>query len=145
MQGQHHRCLLLPGHIPQHIQQLDFMADVQIRRRLIQDENLRLLANGPGQQNPLPLAIRQRIKGPLGQIQGVYPLHGLPDDFLILRCQLSHQVGIGIATHGHHLGTGHQLWAHPVSEYHRHRLCHLLGRPGGKIIAANGNAAPDEC
>ena len=49
MQGQNHRKLLLQGHFPKDVQKLNFIADIQVGRRLIQYNDLRLLAQCPGQ------------------------------------------------------------------------------------------------
>ena len=57
VQGQNHRKLLLLGHFPQDVQQLNLIADIQIGCRFVQYDDLRLLAQSPGQENPLPLPI----------------------------------------------------------------------------------------
>ena len=49
MQGKNHGDALFPGQLPEDFQQLQLVADVQIGRGLIQDDDFRLLAQSPGQ------------------------------------------------------------------------------------------------
>ena len=130
MQGHDHRNTLLPGHFPENIQQLDLMADIQIGGRLVQDDDLGLLADGPGQHDPLALAVAEGGEVPLLQLQGVDPLQGLTDDALVGLGQFAQGVGVGIAAHRHHFAAGHQFRTDPVGKHHRHLPGHLPGRPG---------------
>ena len=46
------------------------MPNVQKRRWLVQDQDLRLLAQGAGQQDPLALAVADGGEGAVGQVRG---------------------------------------------------------------------------
>ena len=54
------RDALFLRHLPENIQQLDLVADIQKCRGLIQNNHLRLLADSPRQHDPLPLSIADR-------------------------------------------------------------------------------------
>ena len=150
VEGQDHGDALFLGHLPENLQKLDFIADVQVGRGLVQHDGLRLLAQGPGQENSLPLAVGEGGKIPLGQIQRVNPLQGLLHRSLVPGGQAAKEVGIGIPPHGHHLGTGGQLRANPVCQHHRHLLGQLLGLPLPQILlpeehpAGNGLKMPGD-
>ena len=63
MQGHHHSDPLIPGHAPENGEKLQLVPDVQIGGRLVEDDDLRLLTDGPGQQDPLPLAVADSLEG----------------------------------------------------------------------------------
>ena len=123
VEGQEHRQITLLGHLPQDGQQLQLVADVQEGGGLVQHNHLRLLAQGPGQQHPLPLAIADLDKIQRGQFLPVDQSQGLPDFFPVCLCQQTQPPGVGVAAHGHHIPAGHQLRAHPL----RHQDGQLLG------------------
>ena len=129
VQRQDHGNSLFPGHFPQNVQKLNFIADIQISRGLVQHDDLRLLTQCPGQQNPLPLPIGQGREVPLGQVQPVDPLQRLLNCRLVFFCQAPKEVRIGIAAHGNDLRAGGQLRADTVGEHHGHLLCQLLWLP----------------
>ena len=62
VQAHDHRNPSIFRHIAENAEQFDFMADIQKRSRLVQDDDLRLLANCPCEQNPLPLSVADRGK-----------------------------------------------------------------------------------
>ena len=52
-----HGHMLLSYHFLQDREQFQLVTDIQKRGRLIQHNDLRFLADGPGQKDPLPLTI----------------------------------------------------------------------------------------
>ena len=137
MEGHNDRDPLLMGHLPQNIQQLNLMADIQIGGRLVQNNNFRLLTDGPGQHDPLALSVRKGGKVPLSQIQSMDPLHSLGHNLLVPGRQLAHGIGIGVAAHSHHLLAGHQLRVDPVRQHHCHLPGQFPGRPGVDLLTVN--------
>lgn len=67
-----------PHQLLQNVQKLQLSAQVQEGGGLVQDQDFRLLTDGPGQQHPLPLAIADLIEGGVPQFQGADPLQGRP-------------------------------------------------------------------
>ena len=85
------------------------MPNVQKRRWLVQDQDLRLLAQGAGQQDPLALAVADGGEGAVGQVRS-------PDlgQGLVYLCPIGlgedpHAPGVGIPPRRRHVAAGHQL------------------------------------
>ena len=77
--------MLLAHHALEDGQQLQLVADVEKTRRLVEDDELRLLAEGPGKQDALPLAVADGLEGPVGKVERVGLAEALLDDGLVLR------------------------------------------------------------
>ena len=89
--------MLLAHHALEDGQQLQLIADVEKTRRLVEDDELRLLAEGPGKQNALPLAVADGLEGPVGKVERVGLAEALLDDGLVLRAEDAEMAGVGIA------------------------------------------------
>ena len=74
------------------------MADVQMIGGLIQDEHLRSLRHGTGDEHHLPFSAGQPLNAPMGEARHAQLLHGGSHDlFLVLL------VAPGVEAHGHHI------------------------------------------
>ena len=131
------------GQLPKNFQEFHLVSDIQIRRRFIQDNNLRILADGSGKQNALLLSVTQGSEVLSGQLlpmnQGQRLFHLLP----VLLGELANGIGVGIAAHGHQLLAGHQLRMNAVCQHHRQMGCHFLGRPAVHIPVLDVHTSAD--
>ena len=84
MQRHDHRHIPLSDHIFQNRQQFQLMSNIQERSRLIQNNNLRLLTDGSGQQNPLPLTVTDLREIAICQFFRMYQLHSFLHFLMIL-------------------------------------------------------------
>ena len=128
MHGHHDRDPLLPGHPVKDIEQLQLVADVQIGGRLIEEDDLRLLADGAGQEDPLALAVADGVKGPVREVLSVHGLQRLLHLFFVRIGQDAQPPGVGIAAHGRHVPAGHQVCLQAAREHDGHPLCQFLRR-----------------
>ena len=83
MQRHNDRDALFLRHAAQDGEQLQLVANVQEGGRLIEDDDLRLLADGARQKDALALTIADGIEVPLGELQRVNAVHGVIDLFFI--------------------------------------------------------------
>ena len=104
-------------------QQLQLIADVEKTRRLVEDDELRLLAEGPGKQDALPLAVADGLEGPVGKVERVGLAEALLDDGLVLRAEDAEMAGVGIAAGADDVAAGHELGVHAG----RHQDGHAAG------------------
>ena len=114
MQGHHHSQPLLPHQVFQNIQQLQLVVDVQKGGGLIQQDHIRLLAQRPGQQHPLALAVADLGEGQLRQFPGVHLGQGVFNNGPILRPQQAQPSGVGVAAGADNVPAGHQLRVNPL-------------------------------
>jgi len=89
--------LLVPGEALQDGQKLGLALDVKEGRRLVQQDQLRLLAKRAGKQNPLPLAVADGGKRRVGERERVRLRKRLLDDLLIFVPQDAEPPRVGIA------------------------------------------------
>ena len=144
MEGHDDGDALLLGHGTQQRQQLQLVGHVQEGGGLVQHDELRLLADGPGQQNPLALAVGNGGEVPVRQVGGVDAVHGGQHLGPVLRREEAQGVGVGVAAGGHHVVARQQLAPDALGEHHRHAAAELPvghGPHGGvrhEAVAANG-------
>ena len=79
MEGHDHSKLVFQNHFFQDGEKLQLVTDVQEGSGLIQYDNLRLLADCPGQKDPLTLAVADGCEIPVLQIPGMDGLHSCSD------------------------------------------------------------------
>ena len=104
------------------------MADIQERSRLVQNDDLWLLTDGPGQKDSLALAIADRRKIPVLQIPGMNQLHGCAHFFVIFRRKNAKNTRIGVTSRSHNILAGHEFRLHPARHNHRKLPGNLLIR-----------------
>ena len=119
MEGEDDGHPAFPHQLLQNVQKLQLSAQVQEGGGLVQDQDFRLLTDGPGQQHPLPLAIADLIEGGVPQFQGADPLQGRPHRRPVPRAEDPQPPGIGIAAGGGHLPAGHPIRLCPAGHHHR--------------------------
>ncbi len=76
MRGHDNGQSLLPVEIEDALQEIDLVMDVQGGRGFVEKDDLRLLGQGPGDENPLSLSAGEFIDGPFRERKGVGPFHG---------------------------------------------------------------------
>ena len=123
MEGHHDGDPLLPGHFVQNIEKLQLVADIQIGRGLVKHDDLRLLADGAGQQDPLALAVTDGVKGSVRELLRVHHGQRLVHLPLIRLRQDPEAPGIGIAAHCRHIPACHQFCLKAACEHNRHLFC----------------------
>ena len=126
-------------HIPENGKQIQLMLDIKEGGWLIQDNNIRLLADGTSKQNTLPLSVTDIVKITASKLLGMYCTHGLFYFFLILSCKKTKPSCIRIASCCHNIMAGHQLRLHTLCENHRHTGGKIPKRKGGEILVVKVN------
>ena len=119
------------------------MADVQIGGGLVQNDDFRLLTDGSGQKNPLPLTVADGVKIPVRKLPGMDDFHSLGDLLLIVLREQAQTAGIGVTPGGDNVPAGHQLRLHPLRKHHRHPGSQLLIRKATEALAVNRHGSPD--
>jgi len=128
MQGHHNCDSLFARHPVEDGKKLQLVADIQIGGRLVENDDLRVLADGAGQQDPLALAVAHRVKGPVRQLARMHGNQGfihLP--FVLLR-QDTQPACVWIAAHRRNIPAGHQLRLQAACQDDRHPLRQLPRR-----------------
>ena len=141
MQTEQNGHVPLPGQLFQDAQQFHFALDIQKRRRLIQQNDLWLLADRPGKQDTLPLSVADLRKIPIPEFQHMHGFHCFLHGFMILCGQNSEPPGIGVTPGCHHILTGHQLCIRPFCKDNRHLFCQLTSRKALQIFILQKDTA----
>ena len=84
MEGHEHRKILFPGHFPEQGKEFQLILHIQMRGGLVQKDHLRLLAERPGQHDPLALPVADPVKGTVPQVGSMDQLQGLIHGSLVL-------------------------------------------------------------
>ena len=133
--------VLRVGQRLQDAQQLDLALDVQKRRRLVQQDDFRLLADGAGQQDALALAVADAVEVPLRESgsphQSQRVAHGLP----VGLGEEAQPPGVGDAPGCGKLEAGGQLGAAGVGEHEGEPLCAGAAGVGGQILSVQQHCA----
>ena len=116
VQGRHHGHVAPPRVEPQQLQHVYLRADVQVRSGLVEQQQPRLLAQRPGNERALPLAVAHVRKVAVSQLPGLRGLHGGPDRAAVLVGEDPQAPGKRAAPHLHHVTAGHELCAQSVGE-----------------------------
>ena len=104
------------------------MAYVEIGSRFVQDDDLRFLADGAGQKDPLALAVTDGIEGSVREVPGMHCRQRLIHLLLIRLQEDSQSARVGIAAHCGHVPAGHQLRLQAAGEHDSHFPGQLCGR-----------------
>ena len=104
--------VFLAHHALENAQKLQLIADVEIACRLVEDDQLRLLAQRARQQNPLPLPVADGAEGLIGKVERIGLPEAFLDDLLVFRAQNAEPSGVGISAGAYHIAAAHQLGVH---------------------------------
>ena len=129
MQGHDDGHILLVGQRLQNSHQLSLAFYIQKRRRLVQQQDLRLLADRPGQQYALALTVADFCEIPRGQFVCLHQMQGVTHLLLILIREDAQSPGVGVAAGGGHVKAGGQLGAGRVGQHQ----CQLAGACVGGV------------
>ena len=97
VQAQDHRQLLGVCKRSEDGEQFNFALDIQKRGRFVQQDHFRLLAQGPGQQDTLALAVADAVKIPVCQLLRAHQLQGSVHLLPVPGRQNAQPSGVGIA------------------------------------------------
>ena len=126
VQAQDHRQLLGVCKLSEDGEQFNFALDIQKRGRFVQQDHFRLLAQGPGQQDALALAVADAVKIPVCQLRRAHQLQGPVHLLPVLGRQNAQPSGVGIAPRRNKVEAGGQL--HPAAvRGHEGQLLRPLG------------------
>ena len=137
MQGKNNGQLPLVRLLQENIQKFNLVPDIQVGSGFIQNEDVRFLCQGPGQEDPLTVSVADLKEIQVGQLPGVDAFKGLMDNVAVCFCQAAKATGIGIAAHGRDLKAGHHVRPDPVGEEQGHFPGQNSAGHGGKRTAAN--------
>ena len=141
VQRQHDRDLLFPCQFLQHRQKLDLIAHVEEGGRLVQQQDLRLLADGAGKHHALALAVTDFLKALGGKLAHMDQGHGLPGRRAVLLREDAEPARIGIAPRRDHLGTAHELGAQPLGGHDGQASGKLVFRHAGERLPIQKDGA----
>jgi len=114
--------------------QFCFAFCVQKRRRLIQQQNLRLLADGTGQQHALALAVADFGKIPVSQRCGLHQFQCGPHLLFVGGREHTQPPGVRVAPGSSHVKAGRQLGADRVGQHQRQLAGAGIGGVGGQVL-----------
>ena len=90
---------------------LVLMPDIQVRRRLVEDEQTRRLRQRPSDHHALLFPARQRVERAIGQRRDAHTRKRRRDDLKILARISLEQSLVGPASHQHHLANRKRRFA----------------------------------
>ena len=88
------RNVLFARHAREDGEQVELVAHVKERRRLIEQYHLRLLGDGARQQHALALAVADGVEVALGKLERVDGLHRFVHDALVLTAEHAEPSGV---------------------------------------------------
>ena len=121
VQRENDRHLLFAHQLLEHGQQFQLVANVEEGGGLIEHNDLRLLADGAGQQHTLPLSIADAGKIAVGKFIRADKRKRLVHLGAVLVAEQTKPSGVRIAACSRHIPAGHQLRSHMLGEQHGHR------------------------
>ena len=140
MQAYHHgKAAFVRQHL-QDGQQLDLALDVKERRRLVQKDHFRLLAQRARQQDALALAVADTVEIPVGKGGSAHQLQRLPHLLPVLIGQNAQPPGVGVTPGGCKVKTGSQLYPAAVGHHQRQ-----FAGAGGAGAAGKRGAVQKHC
>ena len=134
MQAYHHgKAAFVRQHL-QDGQQLDLALDVKERRRLVQKDHFRLLAQRTRQKNALALAVADTVEIPVGERRSAHKFQRLPHLLPVLVGQDAQTPGVGVASGRRKVKTGGQFHPAAVGRHQRQ----LAGAGGAGVTGKRG-------
>ena len=121
VQRENDRHLLFAHQLLEHGQQFQLVANVEEGGGFIEHNDLRLLADGAGQQHTLPLSIADAGKIAVGKFIRADKRQRLVHLGAVLVAEQTKPSGVRIAACSRHIPAGHQLRPHMLGEQHGHR------------------------
>ena len=142
----------LTDQAPHQVQRLELVLHVQVRRRLVQEQDLRLLRQGPGEKDTLALSAGEAGHGALDKRVGLGQAHRLDGEPALGGALHLKPAHVGIAAHHYHFqrreseGVRRQLRQHgqdlgnvagrhftQVGPFEPHRSFLLLQQPRDRL------------
>ena len=143
MEGHDDGYVLFPGHFRQCCQKIQLVPHIQKRGGFVQQNQFRLLTDGPCQQYPLALSVADGGKIPFGKILGVDGFQRIFHDSLILLPEDTQSAGVGVAPRRHNVVAGGKLHLDPVGQDHGHFPGHFPVGVGGNGLSFQQNLPLD--
>ena len=125
----------------QNAHQLGLAFYIQKRRWFVQQQNFRLLADSPGQQHTLTLAVADFGKIPVGKGFGLHQSQGFVHGTAIGIGQNTQPPGVGVAPGGGHIKAGRQFGACRVGQHQRQLARTGVGGVGRQRLAVQQHRA----
>ena len=144
MQRENDRHLLFAHQLLEHGQQFQLVANVEEGGGLIEHNDLRLLADGAGQQHTLPLSIANAGKIAVGKFICADKCKRLVHLDAVLVTEQTQPSGVRIAACSRHIPAGHQLRPHMLGEQHGHRARKVTLGQGLQRFAVQIHRTADE-
>ena len=144
MQRQHDGDTALAHQIFQNGQQLELVADVEKRGRLVEDEHARLLADGAREQHALPLSIADAGEIAVRKLLCMDERERLAHLFAVLRAENAEPPGIGIAACRRHIPAGHALGRDAAGHHDGERARGLCGGQTAAVAAVQIDRAAEQ-
>ena len=107
----------IPGETPDDVEDLDLVADIEVRGRFVEEQDLRFLRERPGDEHPLPLAAADLVDGRSREMCDVCKVHGAVADLPVPGGLGGESPDVGVPPH-------HDDVAHGVIEPDRDILRH---------------------
>ena len=143
MQRHEHSQILLAHHALEDGQQLQLIADIEIARRLVEHDELRLLAERAGEQDALPLPVADGLEGPVGKGLRVGAAQALVHNLSVFRGQDAELSRIGIAAAADHVAAGHELRVHAGGHEDGHAAGDGVAAARAQLLAVQIRGAAD--
>ena len=127
MKRHHDSDSLFPGHFVKNTEKFQLMSYIKIRSGFIENNDLRLLADCAGQEDPLTLTVADGVKGPVRKMLRMNGSQRLLHLLLVRSRQDPKTSGIGISAHGGYIPAGHQFCLQTACQHDGHLLCQFSG------------------
>ena len=125
--------------IVQQVENFHLVIDIKMIGGLIQQQQPRLLRQGPGDDDPLSFTTRQFEDAACRQMGRAGPFHGISDGVLIADAESAEAAKIRVAPHGDDLAGGESKGRHRILGHNCKRPCQLAStlRPNVDIVQAD--------
>ena len=139
------------SHIPRfrkvakYSQQVDLVADIEIRCGLVEHEHTRILRDGACEHDALVLPVAYLHEVALGELFHMCGFHGLVDPTVVVRRECAHSPGVGMPSRLYDIAAGEELGPGAICQHNGKVPCELRRLPSGNLSPVELDRAGKRC
>ena len=139
------------SHIPRfrkvakYSQQVDLVADIEIRRGLVEHEHTRILRDGACEHHALALPVAYLHEVALGELFHMCGFHGLIDPTMVVGRECAHSPGVGMPSRLYDIAAGEELGPGAICQHNGKVPCELRRLPSGNLPPVELDRAGKRC
>ena len=126
-------------------QQVDLVADIEIRRGLVEHEHTRILRDGACEHDALALPIAYLHEVALGELFHMCGFHGLVDPTMVVRRECAHSPGVGMPSRLYDIAAGEELGPGAICQHYGKVPCEFRRLPSGNLPPVELDRAGKRC